>query len=689
MAKYKIDNNHMFINPYNFVTFSSKSDRVNVENKDNNNLLSGVLKCRLVVKTPLAIPEIESAKMIKANGHKAYDFYSIDGIPAIPGSSIRGVLRSTFEAASDSCFVTLPKNEKEKLTERVLSSQVYSAGVLIKENGRWSLRKAERLRLPNKNWRVEVKNSERVIKNGNEIFVNGEYVDAVAEKKGRAYEVTSLSKSFTESKYVLYIGEEIRNKSYESVFEVKGPESISEEQLKNALDGLLNTREIYRNPRINKKYADGGHTGYKNFDNAYKNGVVPIWYKHDGDNWYFSMAAIGRKTFSNSVNDLITDKRVPCNNRKALCPACSLFGMTSNDSYGSRIRITDAFASEKFKASNHPVTLKELGSPRPGYYLFYGLDGKAYDMNDANIAGRKFYWHIPKAVDDASIYTETNSKNITERNSSCVLALPGSEFKFDIFYDGISEEQYKQLLWTVTLGDNSSDSDYCHKFGHGKPLGLGSAKIVVDNNVARTFSLEEGYKCSSEVPSNIEFPTNFSTEIWGKMKYIMSFSFTTGYDVRYPYISVEGMENRNDYKENDLANHKWFTENSARRKNGPDPKVLPRISANPEKLLLPAFSLVTSNIDCNHSKKENSSFKIDKKDVTNVGELSNGKIIFFNHERGFGKIASSNGKEIFLHCSQFKGKDISELVPNANVEFSIRKGNKGLEAMNCRIKGDS
>ena len=44
------------------------------------------------------------------------------------------------------------------------------------------------------------------------------------------------------------------------------------------------------------------------------------------------------------------------------------------------------------------------------------------------------------------------------------------------------------LVFSLDFGENSEDSALCHKIGHGKPVGLGSAKIVADKVVVRDIS---------------------------------------------------------------------------------------------------------------------------------------------------------------------------------------------------------
>ena len=130
--------NRTFVNPYNFVSINKKKiDRKDVKEvcQKEEELHTGYLECELITRTPLAIPDTPENPETKE--HK---FYSIDGKnPAIPGSSLRGMIRSVYETVTDSCFSTM--KEDTHLSLRVNSRNAYKPGLLIKdkENSEWKL----------------------------------------------------------------------------------------------------------------------------------------------------------------------------------------------------------------------------------------------------------------------------------------------------------------------------------------------------------------------------------------------------------------------------------------------------------------------------------------------------------------------------------------------------------------------
>ncbi len=61
-----------------------------------------------------------------------------------------------------------------------------------------------------------------------------------------------------------------------------------------------------------------------------------------------------------------------------------------------------------------------------------------------------------------------------------------------------------------------------------------------------------------------------------------------------------------------------------------------------------------------------------------------GKLKFFNADRGYGFIARDGGDDVFVHFSNVQG-DASALVEGAAVEFDVAQGRKGEEAQNVRF----
>lgn len=566
-----------FVNPYHFVRLDPARDsRMKDSEEQKEQSLSGVLHCSFETMTPLAVPDTEKAVpdtgkkdecLIGGDSgkiHYRYPFYSINKNkrPIVPGSSVRGMLRSVYESLTDSCFVTIP--DEEQITARTGSSDAFDPAILRREAGnKWVLHEATRYRVPIKEkdrkgkFRADKDEKGRYIQYNHEKFRSGEKVDIEPGTAGGKKIVTSMKHTKNGNCYV-YVGENGPRKRYESVFEMGNSLKVPEDEIKELMNRLENTLKMYQNESINRCLKGERHTGYAHYAEEKKRGVICVWHKETNGKHYLSLASVGRKIYQNTVNDMIGKHRNSCHDREDMCPACRLFGMAKGDSFGSKVRITDAVAENK-DTPKKEVVLKELGSPRTGYYPFYTSTGQEFDRPDVTIAGRKFYWHIPEVNEHPEIYTSEGNKK-TIRNATMELISQGATFRFDVYYDGVTPEQLQELKWVLTLPDE--DKSLMHKLGHGKPLGLGSIKISIDSEYRRSFD-GEGYHVQGveeESESSAEIPPRFDKDTVEQLQILMDYDAMKGKKVTYPYIEVPD-DVRNLGRENDFASHKWFTLN--------------------------------------------------------------------------------------------------------------------------------
>lgn len=379
----------------------------------------------------------------------------------------------------------------------------------------------------------------------------------------------------------LVIGEPISGKHHSSIFKVdienKKPEKESADDIAWAFQGLKRTLDLYNDKAINrnlnspKNNKNLQHYGYAAFERMEKNGIIPVWYVKEGSRLYFMLANIGRRAFYKSLNEHL-DKKVRCTERSELCAACRLFGLASNigNSVSSRIRFTDAVCLTEERIDKKYTTLAELGRPRTSYMPFYSRDlngyynyenDSGYDSEGITIRGRKYYWH-------STNFDQINKKpKKTERNATMQLAKDSAKFEFDIFFDDVLETELKQLAWSINFYENEENGVMCHKIGRGKPIGLGSIKIYIENIQRRRFEENDsGQRTYVVGPYEIDYaesPINTEEPYIKQLKTIANFDNCQ--DVAYPYVVPENaaleekVHKAND--DNALANHQWFTEN--------------------------------------------------------------------------------------------------------------------------------
>ncbi len=569
-----------FVNPYNFIPINTDTDSTKEFEESKEGLLSGRIDCLMHTKTPVIVPDTSDGKEDSGcKDHKKYGFFSVDDKFIIPGSSIRGVVRSVYEALTDSCMTGA--RSAEKLSAR--REKARDPGLLVKNSqGEFVLFKAKRYMLltsPKEGkgrgsyfnnqtyYKYDRKNGILAgeYRMGQEVSFsavvdeNGEELKYTKERNGKTFEIGTLVEKIGEGELTgyLFLGEDFSTKHHDSIF-VNTGEKVECSFLKQSIDNFERTIKLYNDEKVNtnlntdeeKKSKHYGYPGYKNFRQME---VVPVWFdiRQKGEERIvrLSPAQIGRSVLYSSLKSLV-GKKAPCESRnKKLCKACSLFGMvgaTSKDKgLGSRVRFSDA----EFISGNiiKEITLDELSTPKPSFMPFYSNGGKDadYDFEGITIAGRKFYWNFYPSIGD--------KKPKTNRNATFDAVDKGT-FKFSVFYDGISEEQLKELIWVLNLGVNDENDTKCLKIGHGKPLGFGSVKVTIDGVINRQSSLEGVWHLKYEKPDFKESSSVFENLAKEALLKISDLSVTQGWNVSYP--SIDDAENhRND---NNYASHQWF-----------------------------------------------------------------------------------------------------------------------------------
>lgn len=613
---YQFSNNESFVNPYTFVKGKNTVERSEKEQKAGTH--TGVFTCLLYPKTPLLIPDASGKKEIPEREtenvkHYSYPFFRLGKQPVIPGSSIRGPLRSVYEALTDSCYSTA------RLDQYITSKpkKAFQPGLLIKNSKGWELYSATRYRFQIQeylnalgiplNSEIAVMPYEAVMTNyGEGVKFQGSTVNIVVDGRNiPQHYVNSIGPKKANKNGYYCIGEYISNKKYESIF-VKGNRiPVPVPRLTNAFESLKAALKLYQDTKINQKliscnvpWNSDQHGGYSHIDleNFEKNGgTLPIWYKKINNQYYFSFASIGRFQYYTPIDKLLKiGGKMPCSGLKKLCKACNLFGMVGKEEgLGSSIRITDAVAVENPLITLQKYNLTELRTPHPSYLPFYAVTNDylaGYDGTGCNIRGRKFYWHF--MPDYEKLEQLPPDKRDAEMEG--VKENQGN-FQFKVYFEKLSREQVLELAVLLCLGENKESGNYCFKLGHGKPLGFGSAKIVVDKLEMRNFDPEQPmYEVKTyNLRENLEewkfLNDLFEEESWRDildeikqsiegMRKVLSFDPAAdgqnNAKVTYPNILNRSNIPDNELNENELASSQWFLLNWRFGSNNPQ-KTLP------------------------------------------------------------------------------------------------------------------
>lgn len=607
MARYEASKTKNFINPYNFVPVDLKHTRRMDATKREGELLTGYLECLVECKTHLAIPDMDNRKKddkVSVN-HFQYPFLGMkQGIPRIPGSSLRGVVRNIYETMTDSCFGTMERDTF--VTTR--RGQSFQPGLLMKEGNEWKLYKAVRHLIKDSTGNLMQQSGDKV------------YFKVMNHTGNNSGRERSFVKSFDfqpmEGGKVGYlcIGEKAPRRTYQSIFSKGDPVNNYPQIGQKDFQKLEAVLDVYRDKSINKNYMKS-HKGYFNYEKMKKNGVIPVYYKvmergQQKNILYLSFAALGRRAFENTLDGMLYEKsHQKCNGRKNLCPACALFGTVEGEGMGSRVRFTDATCDsfDEKPQLKREVVFGELSSPKISYTPFYlraheenANYREDYDSKDLEIRGRKFYWH------HKPILRPENPIQKTERNATFDVVVPGTQFRFKVYFDGITREELSLLEAAIHLNENDIEGKLCQKIGHGKPLGYGSVKMCIEQCSVRIFDTMDGWREKKENISCDKEMYTCSLETWEALKRISNLEAYTDSEqevVEYPSITTDRLSayDKNNLKENDnsIASHQWFTQNyklGAQRPN----YVLPEIKENCK---LPKYDILPYNKNNNQGKR--------------------------------------------------------------------------------------
>ncbi|MFZ1769303.1 MAG: TIGR03986 family CRISPR-associated RAMP protein, partial [Caldilinea sp.] len=207
--------------------------------------------------------------------------------------------------------------------------------------------------------------------------------------------------------------------------------------------------------------------------------------------------SVPRVGFNRALKELLhlSDTK-KCEDDKALCPACRIFGwvwgdddamktspdITKPTAYAGRVRFSHACLTRN--AGVFDSTLAILSTPKPTTYRFYlrpkngkpqdGLpDEKVnYDAGSQILRGRKVYRHHGDRLNSQE-YQSVNGAKSDQNRSVHDVQKAGSVFEFTVDFENLAPVELGALLWSLRM------EGWNHRLGYGKPLGFGSAQIEI------------------------------------------------------------------------------------------------------------------------------------------------------------------------------------------------------------------
>lgn len=595
-----------FINPYNFMPLNDNGKSF-AEKEDE--CLSGVIQYSLLTKTPLFIPNSsndhailpEEARQAQGNEyHKSYEFFAYEDLsdlkkpkekdklmpPVIPGSEMRGMIRSNYEILTNSCLsviddVDLTKRTPETFEAGLIRYDKASSSYLLYEAEDCLFRTYGENNL-NVDFEWDEESSKPDDKYARRCYIQrdlqeGAEVNVYIQDPDRG---KALIEKIANGDFIGYLikGEDGPDMG-------KDRDGLTRKNQKHCAHVFLQ-KEDFPLSKVDPKvldtvlriYKETGEHAYEEYTRQWKafkkgegNEYFPVYYSSIDEKYYMlSPACITREVYQNKISQMLAGHE-PCDDKNNLCPACALFGTVNTEkefSVASRLRFSDLMAARYEYAA--PVMLKELASPkiqntefylrRPDEAAFWTFD-YYIDMNGKvrtnvpTINGRKVYWHHPDLQRQMYEGEEKTIRNMTVRPLK-----KGSVFKGSLYFDRISQKDLDRLIYILNAGDDKSLTDKTHgyKLGAAKPYGFGSVAIHVDDVILRSLTKDDDNR-------NIQYSKDaydgYTEPAWDKalidiFRKVAGFNTLgklreEGYSIEYPHKEKKG--------EDTIFN--WFTEN--------------------------------------------------------------------------------------------------------------------------------
>lgn len=437
------------------------------------------------------------------------EFFQLNGVPTLPGSSLRGMLRTLIEIVTQS---KLTRVMRDGLVYRAVGdtsslgikyrarlmredqknhfTPIMQAGYIQKQGNQWSI-------LPAKNvggttfCRIKI---DRIPKNGlrkwgssynaYEIWVKPSDPAYQAIRGGfiHIWFSEELESSATDKngfqKAALCLSGKMNKKRHEMiVFEPDQsavPIPIDDEMLFS-----------YREQVSKEQRRILGNDGVLVHNQ-------PVFYLVEDEKLvFFGHTFLFRIPYLDAPLDFVSpDLRDPA----ITDIAEAMFGYVSKEkqAYAGRVFVDDAALVEEQRGTNvwldlqgQPYLVPQiLGSPKPTTFQHYLVQPQenrrelkhyaSTPVTETVIRGHKLYWHKGVVAANAIQHPDISPGNEATQHTGMRPVKPDTRFALSIRFENLSDVELGALLWLVQL---ASDNRYALKLGMGKPLGLGSVQL--------------------------------------------------------------------------------------------------------------------------------------------------------------------------------------------------------------------
>lgn len=564
--------------PYNFIPLPEKVVTVIPEDIPDHDsykfpfeTFTGYLDCTLITESPTFTRRgmnreffqkwaDKSREMMQdAGAREEYaQFFSLDDVerPIIPGSSLRGMVRSLVEIAG--------YGKMQWVTERRLFFRTVDATAVGDYYGQRMADSVEAgfLRQRGLNYYIKKCQISRVaapkLGTGRNSLYQGAGPNKTPVWSGKPHQYQPVWVQLSENQRLvthlqysadarlregrLIITGDIPKKKKEFVFLLPEQDAeevpVSQEIIERFHDDDQLTQWQMRafpsnEPRHNARQKDGYLC-----QNLTGEGDPVFFLRENNTLTFFGRAQMFRLPYSRSPMDLVPPHLCP---KDEIDLVEAIFGYIPTESgkpgRAGRVYFSDA----RFQNAQGDIWLPEgtitpriLGSPKPTTFQHYLVQDKAKNHNPDDIRnlahygttpegtiirGHKLYWHQGSA--DLKEIEENTPVNWAEDTQHTRIrpVNRGVSFRFRVHFENLRDYELGALLWVLDL-----PPDCRHKIGLGKPLGLGSVhispRLILSNRQIRYSRLFSGgqWVTGEQEKSNLsEFKQTFESFVLARI----------------------------------------------------------------------------------------------------------------------------------------------------------------------------
>jgi CRISPR-associated protein (TIGR03986 family) len=543
--------------PYNFVALPKQAQPVDSpvaqvdQSRYDDALLTGQIQCEFETKSPLYTRCLMSPEFFREYGDKKFheltqaqreeraQFYQQHSNPVVPGSSLRGMIRTLVEIISFGKFLDVTDKQLvfravaegknttalgayySKLAKNGMAFKA-KAGYMTQNNGIWHICPASVINgVSFARVKCDATRIFSLPKHKNSCNAYGPIYFApnpVASGKNMLVTTVQDKKAADLQAGVLVKSGKMGGKKHDYIV-------FSSDATQTLIEIPFELEQNYRQ-QISREQRELLQ-GFDKHDEAI--GVLqvdqPVFYLTYEDKLvYFGHLPLMRLPYEKKPLDLVPK---PLRSPTHIDLAEKLFGYVGKgnkgkyeqDALAGRVFFSDAvLAPDQTNVwySDKPVVPQILSGPKPTSFQLYltqqqpddKLKLQHYDSSDTTLRGYKLYWHKGEKpafeekkdemdVIDEKTWTIRNESGQPVPDTQHTLIKPvkaGVKFTFTIRFENLHPVELGALLWAIEPTPFARNRSICHKLGMGKPLGLGSIQIFdvqvkVDDRVQRYQSL--------------------------------------------------------------------------------------------------------------------------------------------------------------------------------------------------------